>query len=121
MLGYYWMTNQILSRALHQADDECMQYTTMLVDKLESMKTQYASDDTITDDVAGQAYVEQFGLETFQRADNAVRANSVTKQTADTFLAAATFLDLVQIWGAPSQEIVAVSYTHLTLPTKRIV
>jgi len=101
------MTNQILSRSLHQADDECMQYTTMLVDKLESMKTQYASDDTITDDVAGQAYVEQFGLETFQRADNAVRANSVTKQTADTFLAAATFLDLVQIWGAPSQEIVA--------------
>jgi len=79
----------------------------MLVDKLESMKTQYASDDTITDDVAGQAYVEQFGLETFQRADNALRANGVTKQTADTFLAAATFLDLVQIWGQPSQEIVA--------------
>ena len=101
------MTNQILSRSLHQADDECMQYTTMLIDKLESMKTQYASDDTITDDVAGQAYVEQFGLETFQRADNAVRANSVTKQTADTFLAAATFLDLVQIWSSPNQEIVA--------------
>lgn len=31
------------------------------------------------DDVAGQAYVEQFGLETFQRADRAVKANKVTK------------------------------------------
>jgi Vta1 like len=36
-------------------------------------------DDAITDDAAGQAYVEQFGLETFERADRAVRANKVTK------------------------------------------
>jgi hypothetical protein len=31
------------------------------------------------DDAAGQAYVEQFGLETFERADRAVRADKVTK------------------------------------------
>jgi len=39
----------------------------------------YATDDAIIDDAAGQAYVEQFGLETFERADRAVRANKVTK------------------------------------------
>jgi len=43
------------------------------------MKAQYASDDAIHDDVAGQAYVEQFALETFARADNAVRANKASK------------------------------------------
>jgi vacuolar protein sorting-associated protein VTA1 len=36
-------------------------------------------DDAIIDDTAGQAYVEQFGLETFERAERAVKANKVTK------------------------------------------
>ena len=31
------------------------------------------------DDMAGQAYVEQFGTEVFQRADNAMQANKVTR------------------------------------------
>ena len=31
------------------------------------------------DDTAGQAYVEQFALETFMRADRTVKANKVTK------------------------------------------
>lgn len=42
-------------------------------------KIKYADDDAIIDDTAGQAYVEQFGLETFERADRAVQANKVTK------------------------------------------
>jgi vacuolar protein sorting-associated protein VTA1 len=63
----------------------------------------------VIDDVAGKAYVEQFGLETFQRADNAVRANKTSRQTADTFQASATFLDLLQIWGQIEPEIVAKS------------
>ena len=31
------------------------------------------------DDVAAQVYVEQFALETFQRAENAMRANKVSR------------------------------------------
>jgi len=46
------------------------------------MKVQYASDDAVVDDLTGQAYVEQFGMETFQRADNAVRANKASRYTA---------------------------------------
>lgn len=45
------------------------------------MKSQYATNDAIHDDLAGQAYVEQFGLETFTRADNAVRANKASRLT----------------------------------------
>lgn len=59
----------------------------------------------MTDDVAGKAYVEQFGLETFTRADNAVRANKASKQTAETFQASATFLELLQIWGPLEPDI----------------
>ncbi|EEA21538.1 conserved hypothetical protein [Talaromyces marneffei ATCC 18224] len=75
------------------------------MDKLERFKSENPDNDAITDNVAGQAYVEQFGLEVFTRADNAVRANKATKQTADTFLAAATFLELCQIWGDVDPDI----------------
>jgi vacuolar protein sorting-associated protein VTA1 len=74
------------------------------MDRLETTKAAHAHDDAIADDEAGEAYVEQFGLETFDRAERAVRANKVTKQTADTFLAAATFLELINIWHELDQE-----------------
>lgn len=100
----YWIVNQIIARGLHKTDKECLEYTTNLMDKLEQIKSKYDHEDAITDDVAGQAYCEQFGLETFERAERAVKADKVTKQTADTFLAAATFLELVNIWQAPDAE-----------------
>lgn len=59
----------------------------------------------MTDDVAGKALVEQFALDTFARADNAVRANKASRQTADTFQAAATFMELLAIWGPIDPEI----------------
>lgn len=43
------------------------------------MKAQHTSEDAINDDMTGQAYVEQFGRETFQRADNAVQANKASR------------------------------------------
>lgn len=85
-------------------------------------KSDFKDNDAIVDDVAGQAYMEQFALETFQRADNAMKANKATRydpviwkiparlitysrQTADTFQAAATFLDVCQIWGPLEPEL----------------
>ncbi|EFR03034.1 hypothetical protein MGYG_06034 [Nannizzia gypsea CBS 118893] len=100
----FWAVTQILDKKLHNSDEECLKYTTELMDKLEKFKQEHSEDDTITDDAAGQAYVEQFALETFQRAENAVRANKASMQTADTFQAAATFLDLGQAWGQPDAE-----------------
>lgn len=40
---------------------------------------EHGEDDTIIDDVAAQVYVEQFALETFQRAENAMRANKASR------------------------------------------
>ncbi|WEW58743.1 hypothetical protein PRK78_004211 [Emydomyces testavorans] len=107
LAGNYWIVNQILSKNLHHSDDECLKFTTDLMDKLEQFKAQHADNDAVTDDTAGQAYVEQFGLETFQRAENAVRAKRASLQTADTFQAAATFLELCQIWGQLDPEVSA--------------
>ena len=101
----YWIVEQILAKQLHKADADCMSYTMTLMDKLEQAKSDFSDNDAIFDDMAGQAYIEQFGQETFQRADNAMKANKASRQTADTFQAAATFLDLCQIWGPLDAEI----------------
>lgn len=74
------------------------------MDKLEKYKAENSTNETITDDVVAKAYVEEFALDTFKRADEAQRANKVTKQTADTFIAASTFLDLLHIWGELDKE-----------------
>ena len=100
----YWIVEQILAKQLHKADADCMSYTMTLMDKLEQTKSDFSDNDAIIDDLAGQAYIEQFGQETFQRADNAMKANKASRQTADTFQAAATFLDLCQIWGPLDAE-----------------
>ncbi|KAI5288036.1 hypothetical protein KEM54_005516 [Ascosphaera aggregata] len=101
----YHILEQILAKKFHTQDEECLQYTTSLMDELESFKAQNTQNDTVTDDVASQAYVEQFAYETFQRAENAMRADKATLQTADTLQAAATFFELLQIWGQLEPEI----------------
>lgn len=103
----FYIVNQIIERGLHTSDDETKLYTTNLVDKLETFKSENPDNDTVTDAIAASAYVEQFGLEVFGRAEATMRANKVTRQTADTFQAAATFLELLQIWNTPDPEIAA--------------
>lgn len=98
------------------------------------MKTEHAEDDAIVDDTAGQAYVEQFAQQTFDRGEKVLRADKVTRyapppprgstflslpehlnirtyltagqprQTADTFDAAAAFFQLTSVWGPPDEE-----------------
>ncbi|KAI0106046.1 DUF605-domain-containing protein [Daldinia grandis] len=101
---FYWAVNQILGKNLHSADEECHLFTTNLMEKLENIKEDQAGNDAIHDDVAGQAYVEQFAQETFERALRPLKANKVTQQTASTFEAAATFFQLINIWATPDAE-----------------
>lgn len=42
------------------------------------MKIQNADDPAITDETIAQAFIQQFGVETFERGDKAIRANSVS-------------------------------------------
>ncbi|KAK7936118.1 hypothetical protein PG985_001613 [Apiospora marii] len=100
----YWVVNQILAKQLHSTDDDCLQFTMALMDKLEQTKSEQAGNDAILDDVAGKAYVESFAQETLERALRPLNANKVTQQTAVTFEAAATFFHLVNIWGPADAE-----------------
>ncbi|KAF1808202.1 DUF605-domain-containing protein [Eremomyces bilateralis CBS 781.70] len=116
----YHIVNQILAKGMHTEDDECMTYTTTLMDKLEKMKTTHAGESAILDDAAAQAYVEQFAYEVLDRGEKAIRTDTVTKQTADTLQAAITFLDLIGIWK-PGQPDVAAKLKYAKYHAVRIV
>ncbi|KAL4983089.1 Vta1 like-domain-containing protein [Aspergillus falconensis] len=103
----FYIVNQIIEKGLHTTDDEVKLYTTDLMEKLEHFQNGNRDNDAITDSMAASAYVEEFGLEVFGRAEAAMQANKVTKQTADTFQAAATFLELCQIWNPLEAEVAA--------------
>lgn len=118
------MVNQILAKQLHNADDECLQFTTIMMDQLEEvnpvacttvfsyalitpqfqMKANNQGNTAILNDDEGRAEVEQFAQETFERAMRPLKVNKVSHQTAVTFEAAATFLQLMNIWGTPDPE-----------------
>nr|POE58030.1 vacuolar protein sorting-associated protein vts1 [Quercus suber] len=100
----YYILQTILQKSLHTVDDDCSAYAVQLMDKLETYKSANASEPAITDDVTAKAYVESFALETFSKADVQQTENRVGKQTADTFMAAATFLDLLAVWGPLEEE-----------------
>ncbi|CZT19584.1 uncharacterized protein RCC_05435 [Ramularia collo-cygni] len=105
----YYILQQILSRQLHASDEECTNYAMQLMEKMENYKSANAANDAVVDDMAAKAYIENFALETFNRGDEAQRANKVTKQTADTFQASVTFMDLLTIWSPLEPEIAAKS------------
>lgn len=43
------------------------------------VKAEQSDNDAIVDDVAGKAYVEQFGLETLERAENTMKQSRVSR------------------------------------------
>jgi vacuolar protein sorting-associated protein VTA1 len=68
-------------------------------------KTEHADEEAITDEAVGQALVEQFAQQTFDRAERTMTLNKVTRQTADTFDAASTFFQLLNAWGPLDAEV----------------
>lgn len=99
------MVQKVINAGLHSADSECTAYTTDLMEKLEQTKADMPGEDALLDDVAASAYCEQFALQTFGKGDKDMTENKVTATTADTLMAASTFLDLLSIWKKDDSEI----------------
>ncbi|KAI6784591.1 Vacuolar protein sorting-associated protein-like protein [Emericellopsis cladophorae] len=101
----YRAVNQIVGKGLHSGEEDAFAFTTNLIDQLEATKAEHAAEDAITDNEVAKVYIEQFAQQTFDRAERTLRADKVTRQTADTFDAAATFFDLLREWGELEPEV----------------
>ncbi|KAG0638615.1 Vta1 like-domain-containing protein [Tuber brumale] len=102
---YFWSVKQVLANHLHQASTACTTWTADLMDELERRKEELKDKDIIGDDIAAQAYVENFALKIFENGAGVVAAGKATSTTADTLLAAVCFLELVRIFAEPDAEI----------------
>jgi vacuolar protein sorting-associated protein VTA1 len=116
----YYMTQKIIAKGLHNADEACTAYTINLMEQLEQTKAEYPIEDAIQDEVAAQAYCEQFALQIFAKGDNQIRGNQVTKATTDTLQAASTFLELLSIWKNPPEPEIKSKMTFAKFHALRI-
>ncbi|KAJ3010739.1 UNVERIFIED_CONTAM: hypothetical protein HDU68_002003 [Siphonaria sp. JEL0065] len=80
-------------------DNDSQMYMLNLLDGLEREKAKIGSHDALTNDVVGYSHVENFALKIFVSADNEDRAGKASKKTAKSFLAAATFLEVLKVFG----------------------
>lgn len=116
----YYIVKRVLSRQLHTNDEDCQTYTSSLLSRLETFKAANLSDPRVTDDGAAKAYVKQSALEVLQRADEQRNALQSTRETADSFTAAATFLDMMSIWGDDVEDEIRTKSRYAKLHAHRI-
>lgn len=84
--------------------------TVPLTDVAVQIKAALSTNDAATSDAAGSAYVENFALDVFTKADNEDRAGRANRDTARAFQAAANFLELLGLFtgeggGGMSEEV----------------
>ncbi|KAL1794633.1 hypothetical protein ACET3X_006449 [Alternaria dauci] len=101
----FYIVQRIIASGLHSADQECTAYTTDLMEKLERAKAENPNEDALLDDTVASAYCEQFALQTLAKAEREMAENRVNGQTADTLLAASTFLEVMSVWKNNDPEI----------------
>ena len=73
-------------------------YLSSLLTLLEKLKKEIGPNDTIDNDIAAAAYVENFALRVFGMTDSEDRAGKATRGTARKFLVAANLLELLQVF-----------------------
>ncbi|CAG8569751.1 7646_t:CDS:2 [Ambispora leptoticha] len=101
--GNYYAAKLAIGKGLKTKESKAFLAT--LLDVLEAEKKGMAEHEIISNDMAGSAYVENFGLKVFFNADNEDRAGKATKKTAKNFFHASQFLELLKIFGDIDPEI----------------
>uniref|UniRef100_A0A182JQY0 Vta1/callose synthase N-terminal domain-containing protein n=1 Tax=Anopheles christyi TaxID=43041 RepID=A0A182JQY0_9DIPT len=76
-----------------------------IMDWLESTKKQMADNESITNDVAAQAYLENYALKLFLYADKQDRASNFGKNVVKAFYTAGMIYDVCQIFGELTEEV----------------
>lgn len=98
---------QILAKGLHQNDPEVAKFATALLDQIETSKSGQDPDSPLSteqaqsilnDEQTANAYVENFALNVFAKADADIYNKQSNKVTASKFMAAAVFLDVLKVF-----------------------
>jgi vacuolar protein sorting-associated protein VTA1 len=127
VISYYCKLHsvqQILATNYHTTEPDVAEYVGALLDNIENAKADNVMSESlravIADDDAAQAYIESFATKIFAKADREVRNKTTTRATSSTFMAAATFLDLLRIFQSPLEKDIADKMKYAKFHAARI-
>ncbi|CAN9507361.1 unnamed protein product [Ophioblennius macclurei] len=83
---------------------ECRKFLVKLMDQLESMKKDLGDNDSISQEVVGNAHIENYALKMFLYADNEDRGGRFHKNMIKSFYTASLLLDVLSVFGELSEE-----------------
>uniref|UniRef100_A0A3P9I7B4 Vacuolar protein sorting-associated protein VTA1 homolog n=2 Tax=Oryzias latipes TaxID=8090 RepID=A0A3P9I7B4_ORYLA len=83
---------------------ECRKFLVKLMDQLETMKKEFSDNESITQEVVGNAHIENYALKLFLYADNEDRAERFHKNMIKSFFTSSLLLDVLSVFGELSEE-----------------
>ncbi|WFD31726.1 hypothetical protein MSPP1_002765 [Malassezia sp. CBS 17886] len=97
----YWCYYYAAQRGIGSgaSDPPAKTFLVDLMGDLEKRKAELGDLDTVVNDDAASAHIENFALNVFLTADNDDREGTASRNTARAFLTAATLLELLNIYG----------------------
>ncbi|KAL1454950.1 hypothetical protein WDU94_009077 [Cyamophila willieti] len=103
----YWCRLHALQTALKidKSSDGAKLMLLKLMDWLEQEKKTHRENDTIMNETAAQAYIENYALKLFQWADGMDRAATFNKNVVKAFYTASILMDVLQTFGDVSDDI----------------
>lgn len=104
----YWCRLHALQKALKidKSSDAAKFFLLKLMDWLEHEKKTHHDNETITNETAAQAYIENYALKLFHWADTQDRSSVFNKNVVKAFYTSSILMDVLQIFGETSDEIV---------------
>lgn len=83
---------------------ECRKFLIKLMDQLESMKKELSDNESITQEVVGNAHIENYALKLFLYADNEDRGGRFHKNMIKSFYTSSLLIDVLTVFGELSEE-----------------
>ncbi|XP_055528851.1 vacuolar protein sorting-associated protein VTA1 homolog [Wyeomyia smithii] len=103
----YWCRLYALQLGLkiNSQGPEERKFLVAIMDWLETMKKSHADNESITNEVAAQAYLENYALKLFLYADKQDRASNFGKNVVKAFYTAGMVYDVLQTFGELTEEV----------------
>ncbi|XP_038150218.1 vacuolar protein sorting-associated protein VTA1 homolog [Cyprinodon tularosa] len=83
---------------------ECRKFLVKLMDQLETMKKELSDNESIGQEVVGNAHIENYALKLFLYADNEDRAGRFHKNMIKSFYTSSLLIDVLTVFGELSEE-----------------
>lgn len=104
----YWCRFYCVQNGLRidSKSKESVAFLTTVMDWLETEKKRLHDNEAVTNEMVGQAHVENYALQLFNKADNEDRAGNANKNTFKLFFLSANLFDVLTVFGEVNEEVV---------------